>query len=69
LKADILRGISTNSGLAGMLSYYEAVAGDWQYITKFPDLLERVTPGDIMVAAEQYLEPRNRTVAELVRKQ
>jgi len=68
LKADILRSISTNSGLAGMLSYYEAVTGSWQYITKFPDLLEKVTPEDIMTAARKYLEPRNRTVAELVRK-
>ncbi len=69
LKADILRNISTNSGLAGMLSYYEAVAGDWQYITKFPDLLERVTPEDIMAVAEKYLKPGNRTVAELVTKE
>jgi len=68
LKADILRHISTNSGLAGMLSYYGAVAGSWQYITKFPDLLERVTPEDVISAAKKYLEPRNRTVAELVRE-
>jgi len=69
LKADLLRSISTNSGLAGMLSYYGAVAGSWQYITKFPDLLEKVTQEDIMAAAKKYLEPRNRTVAELVRKE
>ena len=68
LNAGILREISTNSGLAGMLSYYGAVAGSWQYITDFPDLLEKVTPEDIMAVAEKYFEPRNRTVAELVRK-
>ncbi|MBA7561071.1 putative zinc protease [subsurface metagenome] len=67
LKTDLLRGLSTNSGLAGMLSYYGAVAGDWRYITTFLDLLERVTPEDVMAAAKKYFEPRNRTVAELVR--
>ena len=68
LKADILRNIATNSGLAGMLSYFETVAGSWQYITKFSDFLEKVTPDDIMATAKKYFEPRNRTVAELVRK-
>ncbi|MEA2014881.1 MAG: pitrilysin family protein, partial [Thermodesulfobacteriota bacterium] len=68
LKADILRHISTNSGLAGMLSYYGAVAGNWQYLTTFPDLLELVTPEDIMRVAGKYLKAGNRTVAELVRK-
>jgi len=68
LRADILRTISTNSGLAGMLSYYGAVAGSWKYLTTFQDLLERVTPEDVMTAAKKYLEPRNRTVAELIRE-
>lgn len=67
LKADLLRDLSTNSGLAGMLSYYETVAGDWRYITTFLDLLERVAPEDIMSTAAQYLTRRNRTVATLMR--
>jgi predicted Zn-dependent peptidase len=66
LKADLLRGLSTNSGLARMLSYYETVGGDWRYLTKFLELLERVTPADIMTVANKYLNQRNRTVAELV---
>ncbi len=69
LRADILRSIATNSGLAGLLSYYGAVAGDWRYITEFYDLLERVTPEDIVSVANKYFQPRNRTVAELVKKQ
>ena len=66
LKADLLRGLSTNSGLARMLSYYETVGGDWRYLTKFLELLERVTPADIMTVANKYLNRQNRTVAELV---
>ncbi|MBN2397633.1 MAG: insulinase family protein [Deltaproteobacteria bacterium] len=67
LKADLLRGMSTNSGLAGMLSYYETVAGDWRYISQFLDLLEKVTPQDVMGAAQKYLTRDNRTVATLVK--
>jgi len=67
LKADLLRNMSTNSGLAGMLSYYETVAGDWRYLTTFLDLLEKVTPEDVMATAERYLTRHNRTVATLVR--
>lgn len=67
LKADLLRNLATNSGLAGMLSYYETVAGDWRYITTFLDLLERVTPEDVMSTTKRYLTRRNRTVATLVR--
>lgn len=66
LKADLVRRMSTNAGLAGMLSYYETVAGNWRYILTFLDLLEKVTPEDIMTAARQYLVRQNRTVATLV---
>ncbi len=67
LKADLLRNLSTNSGLAGMLSYYEIVVGDWRYITTFLDLLEKVTSEDVMSAAGKYLTRQNRTVATLVK--
>ncbi len=66
IKADLLRGLSTNSGLASMLSYYETVGGDWRYLTKFLELLEKVTPKDIMMVTKKYFDQRNRTVAELV---
>ncbi len=67
LKTDLLRGMATNTGLAGMLSYYETVAGDWRYIMTFLDLLEKITPEDIMRTAQQYLARDNRTVATLVK--
>ena len=67
LKADLLKNLATNSGLAGMLSYYEIVAGDWRYISTFLDLVEKVTPEDIMAAADTYLTRQNRTVATLVK--
>ncbi|MDD5723590.1 MAG: pitrilysin family protein [Syntrophales bacterium] len=67
LKAALLRNISTNSGLAGMLSYYQTVAGDWRYLVTFLSLLEKVTPEDVMTTAGKYLTRDNRTVATLVK--
>jgi predicted Zn-dependent peptidase len=50
-----------------MLSYYETVAGDWRYISTFLDLVEKVSPEDIMRAADTYLTQENRTVATLMK--
>ena len=56
------------SGLAGMLSYFEAVAGDWRYIATHLDVLEEITPAEIREAAARYFTARNRTVVTLARE-
>ena len=68
LKADIIKGLNSNSGLASKLSYFEAVAGDFRYITRHIKVIEKVTPEDIMRTAKKYLTRDNRTVAVLKRK-
>lgn len=68
LKADILRSLDSNAGLAGMLSYYEAVAGDFRYVTRRIEVIDKVTPEDIMRTAKKYLDQKNRTVATLKRQ-
>ncbi len=69
LKADFLRGLSSNSGLASTLSYYEVIAGDYRYITDHIKYIEKITAQDIMTVAKKYLNAENRTVAELVKKE
>ena len=69
LKADFLRGLSSNSGLASTLSYYEVIAGDYRYITNHIKYIEKITAQDIMTVAKKYLNAENRTVAELVKKE
>jgi len=69
MKADFLRRLASNAGLAGMLSYFEAVAGDFRYITNHINMIEKVTAADIQEAARHYLIPSNRTVATLTQKQ
>ena len=66
MKADYIRHLNSNSGLAGMLSYYEALMGDFRYLTGYLRVIERVGPDDIMKAARKYFQKENRTVATLV---
>jgi predicted Zn-dependent peptidase len=68
MRARMLRGLQSNSGLAGMLSYFEAVAGDWRYIATHLDVLEEITPAEIRETAARYFTARNRTVVTLARE-
>jgi predicted Zn-dependent peptidase len=66
LRADMMRRLQSNAGLADMLSYFQAVAGDWRYITTHLDVLEEITPEDLREVAGKYFRERNRTVVTLV---
>src|SRR3989339_15438 len=68
LRADFIRGLDSNAGLAGMLSYYEALLGDYHYLTGYTAAIDKITPDDIRAAARTYLTRENRTVASGVRK-
>lgn len=68
IRADFIRGLDSNAGLAGMLSYYEAMLGDYHYLTTYADIIDKITPYDILQAAQTYLTRENKTVAVLVRK-
>ena len=69
LRAEFIREISSNSGLASRLSYYEIITGDYRYMTRYIETIEKVTPKDIMAAAKKYLIEENRTVANLKKKE
>ena len=68
IKADFLRGLSSNLGIASMISYYEVIAGDYRYITNQIKIIDTITAEDILRTANKYLNPENRTVALLVQK-
>jgi len=68
IRADFIRRLDSNSGLAGMLSYFEAILGNFRYLQDYVDTIERVTSEDILNAAQTYLKRENRTVATLIRK-
>lgn len=68
LKADFLRSLDSNKGLAGMLSYYEAIAGDYRYIANHLEIIDKIKADDIIRVAQKYLVNENRTVARLEKK-
>ncbi|MBN2515026.1 MAG: insulinase family protein [Deltaproteobacteria bacterium] len=68
IKADFLRGLSSNSDIASTLSYFEAIAGDYRYITNQIKIIDTITAEDIRRTVNKYLTPENRTVAILVQR-
>lgn len=68
LRVVYIKGLNSNAGLAGMLSYYEALLGDFRYLTHYTEAIDRITPEDILYAARTYLAKENRTIAKLIQK-
>ncbi|HIE50132.1 MAG TPA: insulinase family protein [Armatimonadetes bacterium] len=68
VRAAFIRSLNSNRGLADQLSYFQALLGDWRYLTTYPEVIETVTPEEIQAAVNRYFIPANRTVAVLVRK-
>ncbi len=55
--------LSSNSSLAFFLSWFDACKGGWRELFDRVEGVEKVTPQDLMDAAEHYLDPDKRTVA------
>jgi len=66
MKADYIRHLNSNAGLAGMLSYFEVLMGDFRYLTNYIPIIEQISSADIMRTAQRHLQKKNRTVASLV---
>lgn len=68
IDAALIRSLTTNSGLASQLAYYEVVTGSWRYLLDTRDRIAKVSPEDVMAVAQKYFTKSNRTVATLVKK-
>jgi predicted Zn-dependent peptidase len=68
VRAGFIRRQASNEGLASMLSYYQALLGDYRHITNYPDVIDKITAEDIRQVAVKYLGRDNRTVAGIVRE-
>lgn len=64
-KADLIRGLGDNEGLAQQLGTAQGLEGDWREVFRNEDRLEKVTKADIRRVAEKTFTPSNRTVAEI----
>jgi len=65
-KANFIRQLKSNMGMAIQLTSYQVIAGDWKELFKQLDRINQITAGDIKRVANQYLKKSNRTVGELV---
>jgi predicted Zn-dependent peptidase len=64
-RADLLRGLNSNQGLANALAEYQTRYGDWRQLFLQLDQIDKVTKADIRRVANQIFIPSNRTSAEI----
>ena len=62
-RADLLRGLADNQGLAQALAEYQTRFGDWRELFRTLDKVDKVTKADIRRVANQVFVSSNRTDA------
>jgi predicted Zn-dependent peptidase len=62
-KADLLRRLDSNQGLASQLTYFQQRFGDWRELFRSVDAVERVTAADVRRVVQATFVDSNRTVA------
>ena len=67
-KANLVRGLNSNMGLAMSLARTHGQQGDWRRLFTRINDLENVTVEDIQSVANLYLNKKNRTVGKIVNK-
>ena len=69
IRADLIRSLKSNIGLAMKLAEAESQMGGWQHVFTSLDAYEQVTAEDVRTVAGKYLVPENRTSGRLVFQQ
>ena len=64
-RADLLRGLDDNQGLAGALAEYQTRYGDWRELFLQLNKIDKVTKADIRRVANEVFVASNRTSAEI----
>jgi predicted Zn-dependent peptidase len=65
-KANLIRSLANNSGIAGALAQNQALFGDWRELFHSVDKIEKVSKEDIQRVAKRTFVPTNRTVGMIV---
>src|SRR5215469_8761533 len=61
-KANLIRGLADNEGLATQLATYQTRYGDWRELFRSVDRIDQVTKADIRRVANEVFTDANRTV-------
>jgi len=64
-KADLIRGLASNTGLAQQLAVYQTRYGDWRELFRYLDKVDKVTKADIKRVANKVFQDSNRTVGTI----
>jgi predicted Zn-dependent peptidase len=65
-KADLVRSLRSNQGLANQLAEHHLLFGDWRALFRTIDAIEKVTKEDVQRVARETFVPTNRTVGMIV---
>jgi predicted Zn-dependent peptidase len=65
-KANLLRRVDSNSGMARLLAEYEAKTGSWLNLFTSLNQISAVTAKDIQIVAQKTFKPENKTIGRLV---
>jgi len=65
-RAEVIRRLANNSGLASLLTAYYAAYGDWRKLFTSLDDIDKVTADDVQRVARKYFVTPSRTVAYTV---
>jgi predicted Zn-dependent peptidase len=66
LRADLLRGLDSNLGMAQSLAEYQVKTGTWRNLFKQLDKIAAVTPADIQRVAKATFTSENRTTGRII---
>ncbi|HEY4934459.1 MAG TPA: pitrilysin family protein [Terriglobales bacterium] len=64
-KADLIRGLASNEGLAQQLAIYQTRYGDWRELFRYLDKVDKVTKADIRRVANKAFQNSNRTIGSI----
>ena len=68
-KANLIRGLANNNGIAGELARNQALYGDWKELFHSVDRIDKVSKEDIQRVAKRTFVPLNRTVGMIVKEE
>lgn len=69
VKAGLIRGLRSNSGIAQQLANFQALFGDWRELFHQVDRIDALTKEDLQRVARATFKETNRTVATLYTEQ
>ncbi len=67
-RADLLRSLDSNQGMAQLLLEYEVKTGSWRNLFRQLERLSSITAQDVQRVAQATFTPQNRTIGKLLPK-